>query len=67
MRGRLGRRIIGYVDKLSVSLGDLIWIAVVPTLLLAGWLIAIFRAAKDYDRPSPGTSPQRLPAERERA
>jgi hypothetical protein len=49
------------VDKLSASLGDLIWIAVVPTLLLAGWLIAIFRAAKDYDRPSPGASPEHLP------
>ncbi len=52
---------MGYVDKLSASLGDLIWIAIVPTLLLAGWLIAIFRAAKDYDRPSPGASPERLP------
>ena len=49
------------MDKLSVSLGDLIWIAVVPTLLLAGWLIAIFRAARDYDRPSPGASPEHLP------
>jgi len=61
MRGRLRRRIIGYVDKLSASLGDLIWIAIVPTLLLAGWLIAIFRAARDYDRPSPGASPEHLP------
>jgi hypothetical protein len=52
---------MGYVDKLSASLGDLIWIAIVPTLLLAGWLIAIFRAAKDYDRSSPGASPERLP------
>jgi hypothetical protein len=57
---------MGYVDKLSASLGDLIWIAIVPTLLLAGWLIAIFLAAKDYDRPSPGASSQHLPAERDR-
>ena len=49
------------MDKLSASLGDLIWIAIVPTLLLAGWLIAIFRAASDYDRPSPGVRPERLP------
>ena len=55
------------MDKLSASLGDLIWIAIVPTVLLAVWLITIFRVSKDYDRPSPGTSPQRLPAERDRA
>jgi hypothetical protein len=61
MRSRPMRRTIGYMDKLSASLGDLIWIAIVPTLLLAGWLIAIFRAARDYNRPSPGASPERLP------
>ena len=52
---------MGHVDKLSASLGDLIWISIVPTVLLAGWLITIFRAAKDYDRPSPGARPERLP------
>jgi hypothetical protein len=61
----LRRRTIGYVDShLSTSLGDLIWIAIVPTVLLAGWLIAIFRAARDYDRPS--ARPEHLPAERDR-
>ena len=48
-------------SQLTASLGDLIFIAIVPTVLLAGWLIAIFRAARDYDRPSPGASPERLP------
>ena len=53
---------MGYVDSgMSASLGDLIWIAIVPTLLLAGWLISLFRAAREYDRPSPGASPERLP------
>jgi hypothetical protein len=37
-------------SHLSTSLGDLIFIAIVPTALLAGWLIAIFRATRDYDR-----------------
>jgi len=37
-------------SHLSASLGDLIVIAIVPTALLAGWLIAIFRATRDYDR-----------------
>jgi hypothetical protein len=47
----LGRRTIGSVDShLSVSLGELLFIAIVPTALLAGWLIAIFRATRDYDR-----------------
>jgi len=51
MRGRLGRGTIGDVDShLSVSLGELLFIAIVPTFLLAGWLIAIFRATRDYDR-----------------
>ena len=50
-----------YVDKLSASLGDLIWIAIVPTVLLAGWQNANFRAAKDYDPPTPGPSPEPLP------
>ena len=51
MRSRLGRGTIGCVDShLSVSLGELLFIAIVPTFLLAGWLIAIFRATRDYDR-----------------
>ena len=49
------------VSSQTASLGDLIFIAIVPTVLLAGWLIAIFRAASDYDRPSPGVRPERLP------
>jgi hypothetical protein len=54
------------VDKLTASLGDLIFIAIVPTVLLAGWLIVIFRAAKDYDRPSPRASLEHLPERTER-
>ena len=54
------------MDKLSASLGDLIWISIVPTLLLAGWLITIFLAAKDYDRPSPGASLENLPERQQR-
>jgi hypothetical protein len=51
MCSRLRRRTIGDVNsQLSASLTDLIFIAVVPTLLLAGWLIVIFRSARDYDR-----------------
>jgi len=49
------------VNSQTASLGDLIFIAIVPTVLLAGWLIAIFRAASDYDRPSPGARPEHLP------
>ena len=42
---------MGYVsDSLTTSLAGLIFISIVPTLLLAGWLIAIFRATRDYDR-----------------
>ena len=52
-------------SQLTASLGDLIWIAIVPTVLLAVWLITIFRVSKDYDRPSPGASPEYLP-ERQR-
>jgi len=52
MCSRLGQRTIGDVNsQLSASLGDLIFIAVVPTILLAGWLIIIFRATRDYDKP----------------
>jgi hypothetical protein len=66
MRVRLGRRIIRKVDsQLTASLGDLIFIAIVPTLLLAAWLISIYRAARDYDRPSPGARPEHLPERRE--
>ena len=53
-------------NSLTASLTELIFISIVPTLLLAGWLIAIFRAARDYDRPSPGASSRHLPAERDR-
>jgi hypothetical protein len=35
---------------MTASLGDLIFIAIIPTALLAGWLIVIFRATRDYDR-----------------
>jgi len=67
MRSRLGQRTIGYVNsQLTASLGDLIFIAIVPTVLLAGWLIAIFRAASDYDRPSHGASPEHLPERADR-
>jgi hypothetical protein len=48
-------------SQLTASLGDLIFIAIVPTVLLAGWLIVIFRVAKDYDRPRPGARPEHLP------
>ena len=37
-------------NSLTASLTELIFISIVPTLLLAGWLIVIFRAARDYDR-----------------
>jgi hypothetical protein len=48
---RLRWRTIGYVgNSLTASLTDLVFIAVIPTLLLAGWLIVIFRATRDYDR-----------------
>jgi hypothetical protein len=51
MCARLRRRTIGYVsNSLTASLTDLIFISVVPTLLLAGWLIVIFRATRDYDK-----------------
>ena len=51
MRARLGQRTIGYVNsQLTASLTELIFISIVPTLLLAGWLITIFRATRDYDR-----------------
>ena len=38
-------------NSLTASLTDLIFISVVPTLLLVGWLIVIFRATRDYDKP----------------
>jgi hypothetical protein len=42
---------MGYVsDSLTTSLAGLVFIAVVPTVLLAGWLIVIFRATRDYDK-----------------
>jgi hypothetical protein len=42
---------MGHVgNSLTASLTALIFISIVPTLLLAGWLIAIFRATRDYDR-----------------
>jgi hypothetical protein len=42
---------MGYVENsLTASLTALIFISIVPTALLAGWLIAIFRATRDYDR-----------------
>jgi hypothetical protein len=48
---RLRWRTIGYVgNSLTASLTDLVFIAAVPTLLLAGWLIVIFRTTRDYDR-----------------
>jgi len=37
-------------NSLTASLTELIFISIVPTFLLAGWLIAIFRATRDYDR-----------------
>jgi hypothetical protein len=65
MRTRLRQRTIRQVNSLTASLGDLIFISIVPTVLLAGWLIVIFRAARDYDRPSPGARPEHLPERRE--
>ena len=57
---------MGYVgNSLTASLTELIFISIVPTVLLAGWLIVIFRSARDYDRPSPGASPEHLPERRE--
>ena len=57
---------MGYVPShLTASLGDLIAISIVPTLLLAGWLISIYRAARSYDEPSPGARPEHLPERRE--
>ena len=42
---------MGYVgNSLTASLTDLVFIAVIPTILLVGWLIVIFRATRDYDR-----------------
>ena len=38
-------------NSLTASLTDLIFISIVPTLLLVGWLIVIFRATRDYDKP----------------
>jgi len=35
---------------LSASLTELIFISIIPTVLLAGWLIVIFRATRDYDK-----------------
>jgi hypothetical protein len=53
MRSRLRRRTIGDVNsQLTASLTDLVFISVVPTVLLAVWLIVIFRSARDYDRRS---------------
>ena len=37
-------------NSLTASLTDLLFIAIVPTALLAGWLIVIFRATRDYDK-----------------
>ena len=37
-------------NSLTASLTELIFISIIPTLLLAGWLIAIFRSTRDYDR-----------------
>jgi hypothetical protein len=37
-------------NSLTASLPALVAISVVPTFLLAGWLIAIFRATRDYDK-----------------
>ena len=34
----------------TASLTALIFISIVPTVLLAGWLIVIFRATRDYDK-----------------
>jgi hypothetical protein len=34
----------------TASLTALIFISIVPTVLLAGWLIVIFRSTRDYDR-----------------
>jgi hypothetical protein len=66
MRIRLRERTMGKVDShLTASLGDLIAIATVPTLLLAGWLISIYRAARSYDDPSPGARPEHLPERRD--
>jgi hypothetical protein len=62
---RLRQRIIREVNSMTASLGDLLFISIVPTVLLAGWLIVIFRSARDYDRPSPGVSPEHLPERRE--
>jgi hypothetical protein len=63
---RLRQRTIGYVNsQLTASLGDLLFISIVPTVLLAGWLIVIFRSARDYDRPSPGVRPEHLPDRRD--
>jgi hypothetical protein len=36
----------------ALSTGELIAIAVIPTLLLAGWLISIFLADRDQGRHS---------------
>ena len=42
---------MGYVsDSLTTSLTGLVFIAIIPTIFLAGWLIAIFRATRDYDK-----------------
>ena len=58
---------IGYVNSnMTASLGELIWIAIIPVTLLAGWLVTIYRAARDYDRPSPGASPEHLPERQQR-
>jgi hypothetical protein len=36
--------------NLSATLTELIFISIIPTALLAGWLIVIFRATRDYDK-----------------
>jgi hypothetical protein len=47
---RRRQRTIRQVNTQTASLGALIFISIVPTVLLAGWLIVIFRVARDYDR-----------------
>ena len=42
---------MGYMgNSLTASLTSLLFFSIVPTALLAGWLIVIFRATRDYDK-----------------
>ena len=42
---------MGYVgNSLTASLTYLIFISIVTTVPLAGWLVVIFLATRDYDR-----------------